>query len=324
MIAALTVRGYSDITPIGEGGLGDVYRATRTSTGGHVAFKVIRDDSNAAAVQRRIEREVAALVKLKGHPYVVQVEEVLASQWGPIVVMEYAANGSLADRIAATGQLAPAEYVLAAVHVAEALRAAHHRKIVHRDIKPHNLLVGDFGQVKVCDFGISAMERDAGSRDQTSALSYRYASPEELDERGDIGPAADIYSLGMSVRHLATGTTSRVDLGSAEADAWCRPTNTAAEETAARAASAYVRTMLSPSADSRPCAADVVVEFERIAHQLGSQRLTALSVAGDAADARSASRASGSVSENETVVRLPRTTLNSGLPRPDTAPKEWW
>lgn len=271
MIASLAVDGYSDVVAIGQGGLGDVYRARRISTGGLVAFKVLRSDGDVSTVRRRVEREVAALVQLKGHPYVVQIEEMISSSYGPIVVMEFAANGSLSDLVKEGRRLTVPECILVLEHVATALRDAHARGIIHRDIKPHNLLIGEFGQVKVCDFGIAAIARATALRDRTSALSFRYASPEELEERDDIGPPADVYSLGVTVRHLFTGSASRSSTPP-EPDNWM--TGIDPDDAAITLALwSLVRDMVSPMPKLRPQPAEILISCELIAQQLGQRRI---------------------------------------------------
>ena len=122
--------------------------------------------------------------------------------------MEFVGGGSLIDLLQSGGPLGPAQAVAAMADVTRALTDAHTLGIVHRDIKPHNVMVGQFGQCKVCDFGIAAVLKDKGFTDRTSALSHRYASPEELDDAPDIGPATDVYSLGVTLRQLLTGETS--------------------------------------------------------------------------------------------------------------------
>ena len=202
----ITIDGYADIERIGQGGLGDVYRATRCSTGGTVAVKVLRDVSDESVAWHRTRRELTALVSLAGHANVIQLIEVLDLPDGPGLVMEYAAGGSVAELMQRRDRpLTVGEATLVARQTASALVAAHARDIVHRDVKPQNLLIDAYGQVKLCDFGIAAMARSEEFQARTSAISLRYASPEDLDDDVDVGPASDVYSLGATMLHMARG-----------------------------------------------------------------------------------------------------------------------
>ena len=111
--------------------------------------------------------------------------------------------GSLTDRMR-RGAIAFDEWLVIGEAVLSALSAAHRAGVVHRDVKPQNVLVGSFGQIKVCDFGISGIARDDGMT-QTNASTLAYASPEELDGSGLVGPPADIYSFSVMMVHLLTG-----------------------------------------------------------------------------------------------------------------------
>lgn len=194
---------------LGAGGLGDVWLAVRESTGGQVAVKLIREADAAGSVDRRVRREVAALLVLKGHPAVIHVEEVLATVAGPALVMEYAAGGSVLDHIRQYGPVSTAVVCDIGTQVARLLADAHRLGIIHRDIKPHNILRTSFGGYKVCDFGIAAVSSSDEWANPTSALSYRYASPEEIDGAG-VSPASDVFSLGVTLVQARTGQASDV------------------------------------------------------------------------------------------------------------------
>ncbi|MFK8024709.1 MAG: serine/threonine-protein kinase, partial [Ilumatobacter sp.] len=203
---SLRVEGFTEVSPLAGGGFGSVYRATRASTGGTVAMKVLdrAHGDDEELLERRLRREIAALVALKGHPNVVQVEEVVSTANGPAIVMEFMASGSVLD-VERAGACTPARVAFVGAACASGLEAAHEVGIVHRDVKPQNVLVNTFGQVKLCDFGIAAILRSDEFQTRTTALSVRYASPEELDGAPDIGSPTDVYSLGASMFHLLYG-----------------------------------------------------------------------------------------------------------------------
>ena len=203
---SVEVPGFADVTPLDRGGFGAVFRATRVSTGGTVALKMLDagPELDEVVLERRLRREIAALVALKGHPNVVQVEELVIAEAGPVIVMEFMDAGSVAKLVESTSP--PVERIAyIGTCLASALAAAHAVGIVHRDVKPHNALMNSYGQVKLCDFGIAAIVRSTEVRTRTTSLSVRYASPEELDDDPDVGPPTDAYSLGATLYHLLHG-----------------------------------------------------------------------------------------------------------------------
>jgi eukaryotic-like serine/threonine-protein kinase len=152
---------------------------------------------------RREARSAAAL----NHQNVVQIYDQGRTQDGRYyIAMEYVPGGSLEDLILRRGTLGPSEATRLASQIAEALQAAHRRGIVHRDIKPQNVLIGEAGDAKVADFGIAL----AASRTSTSGTNLlfgtpSYMSPEQaMGER--VGPESDLYSLGVVLYEMLTGT----------------------------------------------------------------------------------------------------------------------
>jgi serine/threonine protein kinase len=135
---------------------------------------------------------------------VVSVEEIVEGPDGPALVMEYLDSGSLAESMKG-GPLTLEQVLQVGLGILSAIGAAHSVGIIHRDLKPQNVLLGRFGQVKVCDFGISALARD-GAHTQTSASTLGYASPEELDGSVTVGPPADVYSFCVTMVHIITGS----------------------------------------------------------------------------------------------------------------------
>ena len=126
----ISIEGYTDIERIGQGGLGDVYRAVRTSTGATVAIKVLRDVSDESVAWHRTRRELTALVSLAGHANVIQLIEVLDLPEGPALVMEHAPGGSVAELMLRRDRpLSVGETVLVGRQTATALMAAHERGI---------------------------------------------------------------------------------------------------------------------------------------------------------------------------------------------------
>lgn len=277
-MAGIDLSGFSDVVQLGSGGLGDVYRATRTSTGGSVAIKVLRDWTDRDVAWQRAQRELRALVDLRGHANVVNVEEVIDTDGTLAIVMEHAPGGSVIDLMRDQGgTLDFADTLLVATDTAAALTAAHERGIIHRDIKPHNLLIGAFGNIKVCDFGIAALTHSDEVSNRTSSLSFRYASPEELRGDDDVGPAADIYSLAATIHHLLTGNYMPAPDGTAGSlplRTWTAPDDLSAN------VELDFRALIVRSADrdpeNRPTAKELHQQLDNLATQLGDNRTRAL------------------------------------------------
>ena len=280
----IAIDGYSDLERIGQGGLGDVYRATRVSTGGTVAIKVLRDVSDQSVTWHRTRRELTALVALAGHAHVIQLLELIDQPGvAPALVMEFAPGGSVAELMRARPDgLSPAEIVLIGRHTASALAAAHAQGIVHRDVKPQNLLIDGYGQVRLCDFGVAALTRSEEFQVHTNALSMRYASPEDLDEDADVSSPADVYSLGATLLHLVHGAPPTMKERLAP---WTPPPDS--DDGVGGALDAILVACLHPTPSMRPAADDVLERLDDLDRSL-DDRVRALPVVfDDAAPARS-------------------------------------
>lgn len=269
------IAGYTDLVPIGRGGLGDVYRAVQSATGADVAIKVLRDVSDTSVAWHRTRRELTALLALSGHANVVQIVEVLDLPEGPALVMEHASGGSVADLLERRdGTLTVEETVFVGRQTAAALVSAHARGIVHRDIKPQNLLIDADGQVQLCDFGIAALTRDEQYRSRTNAVSMRYASPEDLehetDDDGAVGPPSDVYSLGATLLHLARGAPPSLKERLAP---WVAPSTGVAT---LAALDRVLARCLHPTPTMRPTAQALLDALDGLALGAGAGRVTAL------------------------------------------------
>jgi serine/threonine-protein kinase len=190
----------------GSGGMAHVYLAHDEVLDRPVALKLLKDPlaQNHEFVERfRHEARSAASLS---HPHIVPV---LA--WGETrdatcyIVMEYLPGGTLKRRITSEGALPARTAAAVALQIAKALRAAHEHGIIHRDIKPHNILITDSGHVKVADFGIARAAETATISDHGDILgTAHYISPEQA--MGEpVGPASDLYSLGVVLYEMLTG-----------------------------------------------------------------------------------------------------------------------
>src|SRR3712207_5203945 len=153
----------------------------------------------------RFKREAQSAAALS-HPNIVSIFDRGASEDGTYyIAMEYLPGGTLKDRILKRGALEPRTAAEVALQTAEALHAAHERGIIHRDIKPRNILITDSGNVKVTDFGI-ARAADATTTSHLGDIlgTAKYMSPEQA--MGEpVGPASDLYSLGVVLYEMLTG-----------------------------------------------------------------------------------------------------------------------
>ncbi len=196
---------YEILDRISEGGMATVYTARRIGDGGIVALKVLREQyATDAEFVERFQREAKAVSELV-HPHMVRVYDSGRDASVHYIAMEYVEGSNLKEYIRREGRLAPDRALQIAAQVCDALEFAHAHGIVHRDIKPQNILMTGDGQVKVTDFGIArALSSVTITQTGTVLGSVQYLSPEQA--RGvAAGRSADVYALGVVLYEMVTG-----------------------------------------------------------------------------------------------------------------------
>ncbi|MCP2336395.1 serine/threonine-protein kinase [Actinomadura rupiterrae] len=198
------VPGYQVLEQVGEGGFSVVYRARQDTVDRQVALKVLSLGTVDDDAMRRFQRECRITGRLSDHPNVVTVLDTgLTGAGRPYIAMEYFEHGSLADRLGREGPLPVPDVLRIGVKMAGALAATHEADVLHRDVKPQNILVSRYGEPALADFGIARLV-DNQDASHTQAFTPHHAAPEVLEGRQP-GPASDIYSLGSTLYQLLAG-----------------------------------------------------------------------------------------------------------------------
>src|ERR1700731_1839352 len=202
--AELRDAGFDDVDEVGRGGFGVVYRSTQPSLDRTVAIKVLTSDLDPDNLDRFL-REQRAMGRLSGHPHIVTILQVGTTSSGrPFIVMPYYAKDSLEALIRRHGPLEWSEAVSIGVKLAGALEAAHLVGTLHRDVKPGNILLTDYGEPQLTDFGIARIA--GGFQTSTGVItgSPAFTAPEVLE--GEAPSArSDVYSLGATLFCALTG-----------------------------------------------------------------------------------------------------------------------
>ena len=206
MLVGEEILGYRIERKIGEGGMGAVFKGVHPAFGQEVAIKVLdpllaRDPE----LRARFVQEARIQMGLR-HQGIVQVLTGQVDGDSPCLVMEFVDGMSLADVLARRGALPPAEAARIFVQVLDAVAHAHAQGVVHRDLKPGNILVQADGTAKVADFGIAKVVGDARmTRTGTTMGSPHYMAPEQVLGRKEIDARADVYALGATLFETLTG-----------------------------------------------------------------------------------------------------------------------
>ena len=204
-----TLGRYQIVSPLGQGGMATVYKAFQPALDRYVALKLLRAGIVDDAEQReRFDREAKAIARLR-HPSIVQVFDFDTIEGQSFLVMEFIDGGTLKTKqteLATAGQHLPRGDVSRIIgEVADALDAAHHMGIVHRDVKPSNVLLSRSGRAIMADFGIARILTSAGQTQTGVGVGTpEYMSPEQ-GEGAAVDKQSDIYSLGVMAYELLTG-----------------------------------------------------------------------------------------------------------------------
>lgn len=196
---------YQIIKAIGEGGMANVYLAYDTILDRDVAVKVLRGDlANDEKFVRRFQREALSASSLT-HPNIVEVYDVGEDHGMYYIVMEYVEGRHLKDLIKKRGKLTTSEVIDIMLQITDGMSVAHDSYIIHRDIKPQNIMILENGLVKIMDFGI-AMALNSTQLTQTNSVmgSVHYLPPEQASGKGAT-LQSDIYSMGIVMYELLTG-----------------------------------------------------------------------------------------------------------------------
>ena len=210
---------YEILSPLGAGGMGEVYRARDPRLGREVAIKVLPASFSSDADRlRRFEQEAKAASALN-HPNIVTLHDIgtNTSDGAPYVVTELLEGETLRARLA-TGALSPRKATEYAIQIAQGLAAAHDKGIVHRDLKPENLFVTEDGRVKILDFGLAKLIQPESSAGQQTSIptaslgtepgvvmgTVGYMSPEQVKGQS-ADHRSDIFSFGAILYEMLSG-----------------------------------------------------------------------------------------------------------------------
>jgi serine/threonine protein kinase len=200
---------YELLETVGRGGFGVVWRACDTLLQRHVAVKEIHipgflNDEDRAGLREKVLKEARAAARLD-HPGAVTVFDVIDDDGHPVIVMELVEAPNLSELVREHGPLAPDEAARIGLDVLDVLDAAHSHGIVHRDVKPGNVMVGESGRVRLGDFGVAAILDDPTVTNSGAITgSPAYMAPEQATNKGAVA-ASDLWSLGATLYFAVEG-----------------------------------------------------------------------------------------------------------------------
>ncbi|HOX36685.1 MAG TPA: serine/threonine-protein kinase [Candidatus Brocadiia bacterium] len=203
-----SVADFQILSQLGKGGMGVVYRAARMGDGEIVALKVMRPSKTVARTSLdRFYREANAMIKLQ-HPNIVRGIACGEVEGRHYMAMEYVSGEALNNYEKDGGKIPPGQATYVAIGLARALAYAHTQQLVHRDVKPNNVIISATGEVKLTDFGLSKWEEDAGANLTMAGSGMGtpyYMAPEQVRGAKFVDGRSDIYSLGATLYEMLTG-----------------------------------------------------------------------------------------------------------------------
>ena len=265
----MRVRGYVVEAHVARGGMGDVHRARVETTGELVAIKVMRhagDGELDAAARERFAREARILAELT-HPAIVRyVAHGSTLEGRPYLATEWLDGDTLDARLAAT-RLSGREAATLGAILAGALAAAHAAGVVHRDVKPSNVIATHDGVVKLVDFGIAKIEASGLTRDGALVGTQGYMAPEQLRGSADVGAAADVFALGCLLFRALVGSLpwGDDDAAAGRALAGTVPDVRTARPDVSQDLAAAIACMLHEDPRARPDAPSVATQLKGLA-----------------------------------------------------------
>ncbi|MFN8815173.1 MAG: serine/threonine-protein kinase [bacterium] len=203
------IPGYKLLEPLGQGAMAKVYKARQLSLDRLVAIKILpRRLSQSVQFIERFYQEGRAAAQLN-HPNIVQAYDVGKAGEFHYFVMEYVDGRTVYDDIVKHKRYAESEAVYIVMQIAEALQHAHDKGLIHRDVKPKNVMITREGVAKLADMGLARAMSDKEAAEAEAGKAFGtpyYISPEQIRGEVKIGPPADIYSLGATLYHMVTGS----------------------------------------------------------------------------------------------------------------------
>ncbi len=256
---------------LGRGGMGTVYQARDLKQDRVVALKILAQKwLNDAEFIARFEREAKAVSALT-HPNIVQSFGSGRLSWRPYLMMEFVAGESLGHLLRVNRRLDEVQALTIARDVASALGHAHAQGIIHRDVKPDNVLIAEDGRVKLTDFGLAKLLQDTDelTRSGVAVGTPHYISPEQISATRHVDHRADLYGLGAMLYHMLTGSVpfdapSNNEILLKHVDEAAPDPRTKVPNTSAASAVIIARLLAKRPDDRYANAAELVLDLERV------------------------------------------------------------